>query len=216
MSTLAIPLGHVAVFEIHASVDLKSAHDEMLWHWWCKDREYHRIRTLNARGDTPVQNMVSVFVGRRSVTEAVGFANKLAAEIRDGGFDVCRCKVEIMMTAVPKDTVVEGQDLGHYWEFHIKMKVYTPGELLGLEQALGEVPRPSASYTLGLSMSAHSKFGLPIVTLRGYNCDRVCFCNWKEEAMSTLSNKGFHPDDKIQAELSVYDTNPDLDRGWLN
>ena len=28
-----------------------------------------------------------------------------------------------MMTAVPPDTVVEGQDLGHYWEFHIVMKV---------------------------------------------------------------------------------------------
>ena len=123
MSTLAISLGHVAIFEIHVSVDLKSAHDEMRWHWWCKDHEYHRIRVLNARGDTPVQNMVSVFVRRPSVAEAVEFANKLATEIRDGGFDVCRCKVEIMMTAVPPDTVVEGRDRGHYWEFHVQMKV---------------------------------------------------------------------------------------------
>ena len=64
-------------------------------------------------------------------------------------------------------------------------------------------------------MSAHSKTGLPIVTLRGCNCDRVYFCNWKEEVMNALSDNGCYPH-KVQEELSVYDTNPDLDRGWLN
>ena len=69
------------LYEIHITVKLESALDEIKWIWFCKENKYKYIRVLNTKGDNDIQNMISKWCSRSTHNEAVDHANKIAHKI---------------------------------------------------------------------------------------------------------------------------------------
>ena len=46
--------------------------------------------------------------------------------------------------------------------------------------------------------------------------DKETIINYKNVIIDDLKNKGFNITDKIQREISIYNTNPDEDKGWIS
>ena len=56
----------------------------------------------------------------------------------------------------------------------------------------------------------------PIITIRHNFGEKENIINYKNVIIDDLKNNGFHITDKIQREISIYDTNPDEDKGWIS
>jgi hypothetical protein len=69
---------------------------------------------------------------------------------------------------------------------------------------------------IGLSISSFGDIKYPIITIRHHNRTSDDILNYKKFIISDLENNGFKISDKIQRELTVYDTYPEEDDGWIS
>lgn len=152
--------------------------------------------------------MLSKWCNRSNHEEAIKTACELEKTVEKAGFTVVRTKVEsMMMDSVNDSIVLNGRD-DLYWEYHFKIPLRD--EFLILKNLLEH------EHNVGLSHSAYSKSGFPIVTVREKFGNRKDVIKLKDRLISLLKEKGFSVYDKIQSEISIYDTNPKLDEGWIN
>jgi hypothetical protein len=197
------------LYEIHVSVELKDGPEEVRWIWFCKDHHFHNIRVLNQKGKHNVQNMISKWCHRGTDAEAAEYARAIAQDIKNQGFTVVRTKAEAMLMNRGFDTVELKGEAGVYWEFHFKVLVGSYDDYLKLENIVDPLEHVS------VSQSAYSKTGFPIVTIRLHEGTRDEAILTKDRVIGVIKGGEFHIHDKMQAECSVFDTNPGLDEGWI-
>lgn len=202
------------IYEIHISVDLANALQELRWIWFCKERRYKAIRVLNDKGSNDVQNMIGKYCSREDEKDVIEYAEELAQDMRDNGFNVCRVKVEGMMMNRNFDQISLCDEKGKYWEFHFKIAINNLDELDRLMK-FKDTRNDKMWKHVALSVSSTGETKYPIVTIRLHSGMRDEAIKVKDNVIDAIKAKGFHVYDKLQAECSIYDTYPEEDNGWI-
>jgi hypothetical protein len=200
------------LYEIHISVKFKNALEELKWLVFCKDNNYKNIRVLNDRGTHEIQNMISLFCNKNNDKDAIDYANEINNYIKKNMFEVSRVKVEAMIINDNYDKLLlENNNKNLYWEFHLKIIIKKYEELKKLF-----LWKKNNDKNIGLSISSFGDTKYPIITIRHHNGTSDDILNYKKFIISDLENNGFKISDKIQRELTVYDTYPEEDDGWIS
>ena len=203
------------LYEIHISITVKTALDEMKWYYYCKDNNYKIIRVLNDKGQNDIQNMISKWCTRDTEKEVIEYANTLAENMSKAGFDVCRVKVEGMMMNREYDSLELKNVTGKYWEFHFKIIIENSKELerlLSLKELNSSI---DIWKNVALSMSSYGTTRYPIMTIRLHNGTCCQAVNIKNQIIDVLKENNFHIYDKLQSECAIYDSYPEEDAGWI-
>lgn len=195
------------IYELHLSVELSSGREEIAWLDYCKKHHYHAIKVYNVKGEHSVQNMMSKWCHRDSEEAVIEYLKQIMEDATNSGFRVIRGKVEAMMMCREYDSVVLEDEKKNYWEFHFKVTDVVCPDLVELLKDIKDV---------GVSISAYSGTRYPIVTIRKYRGSRKDVIHYKDEVIEKIKKAGYHIFDKIQAEISIYDTYSDEDKGWIN
>jgi hypothetical protein len=205
----------MSLYEIHISVLLPTALDEIRWFYFCKDNKYKVIRVLNDKGTNSIQNMISKWCNRKSHEEAIEYAKNIGKKIEDHNFKAYRVKVEAMLLNRQFDKTLLTNTKGVYWEFHFKIIIENSDEFESLlnwkNTRKGQIWKDIA-----LSYSSYGKTHYPIVTIRLYTGTRLDAIDIKDYVIDDLKAEGFHIADKMQSECSIYDSFPEEDKGWIN
>lgn len=184
---------------------------------YCMDKNLKPILAVAKYGDTPIQPMFSKFKHGTS-QQVLDKAHQMADEMSQiYDIFVTRVKVEAMMhnDGVPKepnqydDEIYASEDTEYYFEFHLKIPVKGSEEW-------NELERVCKQKNAHLSFNAFKKETIPLITLRlSANLGSIKAVQIKDELLDHLKANGFHTNDGIQCEFSVYDSNPVVDSGWL-
>lgn len=206
------------LFEIHISVDNKNLVDFI---FFCKRQNYKVICAASGKGmdNTNFQCMLSKFTSGDSV-KAIQRALDIQKQIEEEGIRVIRTKVEAMLSnkGVPQTKEDEKHFPCSYAEFHVKFALRNNENLSDLENTAKKVASTITSecdFSVACSINILGKSGLPLLTIRILD-------SWKEEAirikdgiMDGLKEFGYKSNDGIQQEWAFYDTNVEMDDGWI-
>lgn len=154
-----------------------------------------------ARGMHPVQPMLTL-CRTGTIDEAIAFAQTLAGQAAQAGFEVVRCKIE--QDASPDATQVAGAR-HHYYEWHGRMVVPEPVRL-----QLAALCAPFGGH---LSNNAIRGGDVRYVTLR----DTGGHAGLRSRVTGLTAALDAHgwTIEKQQWESVVFDSNLALDTGWL-
>lgn len=141
-----------------------------------------------------------------------GMARRFVAE----GFAIDRVKVEAMMSdeGVPDADADAAQRKSNYFEFHVKLALDTADH-----EQYRRLAQLCADHSAHLSKNALKK--MPdgrehrFVTLRLYRVGRVSAVDRLERCVAALQAGGFSIV-STQREYSCYDSNVQLDQGWID
>ena len=152
--------------------------------------------------------MMSKWCKRKDKSEAIIHAHELADIVTKHGLKVVRVKVEAMLER-NLDVSLNGEK-DRYFEFHMKIVINNISSLKHLINLMKGVPH------VGVSLSIRSETQYPILTIRLHTGTAINALVYKDQIIDNLKKEGFHISEKIQNELSVYDTFPELDEGWVS
>lgn len=200
------------LYEIHISVKFNNAFEELKWIFFCKENKYKNIRVLNDSGVNDIQNMISVFCNKNTDEEVISYANEISNNIKKNMFEVIRTKVEVIIMNDNYDKIILQNKKNIYWEIHLKIIIKKYDELLKLLLWKKE----NDYKNIGLSISSFGDTKYPIITIRYNNGTNKDILDYKKNIINNLENNGFKISDKIQHELSIYDTFPEEDNGWIS
>lgn len=208
----------MVMFEIHVSVNLHNPVEEIEWKLFCKQQKFHVIKVWNIKGTHATQNMMAMWISVENNEEnndwlSVGLKElkRTGNIIRETGFEVIREKIEAMMMDHRFDKhCLEKPQRGVYWEIHMKVENQTLEQWRMLKDML------KTEQNVGLSVSAYSEFLSPIITMRFYQGSRDQVFQMKDQLVGRLTTAGWKFAPKTQYELSLYDSNPELDEGWID
>jgi len=201
------------LYEIHISININNGIDEIKWLYFCRDNNYKPIRVLNDIGKHNIQYMISKWCNHNNDKDAIKHANEINKKFIKVGFNVTRIKVEVMMLNKDyDDLVLEDFKNDIYWEIHFKISIKNYEEL----EKLLNWKKTCDYLNIGLSISSFGEKKYPIITIRHNFGEKENIINYKNVIIDDLKNNGFHITDKIQREISIYDTNPDEDKGWIS
>lgn len=190
----------VIPFELHLTVDPLSS-DRLGEFIDCCARHGAKPLLIElGRGEHVQQPMLGKVVYADSLELALPMARGLAEELEAEGYRVRRLKVE-----VPAEMDELGRAAGVYYEWHGKIR-YVPGEALS---------RVCEKHSVHLSQNAlKGEAGTRFVTLRDYAA-RKFFESRVRDLKDDLVREGW-PVIKEVSELCIYDSNIELDMGWLD
>ena len=213
------------VFEIHITIDPENNFVKLL-QFAKKMSKTTNLKIVFAVSEVKNnQLMIGHFTRKNTEKEAIQTAKQFEADMIAFGIKVLRVKIESHNTGtVPltkKDyvkfydylkTKYEGQCGKPYFEFHVKIGNNTINEnyMQALENDIKYFKSVAISYNL---CSSNCK---PLLTVRVYDEGYQMAQKYKDEVLDSLKLKGYVFEDKIQTEFSIYDSNSNLDNGWLN
>lgn len=190
------------VFETHVTVK-DSATDEIL-NQIAAEVGGKVTKIVLARGQSPVQPMITFF-GGGTLSDQLDAAERLTSRLKEDGCEVVRVKVEVDLDA--------GKEMDWlYAEQHLKI-------LMGVsDDALVSLRRDALGIGAHVSRNARHSEGdseFRFVTTRVWPERSV------KQVYQAFNNGAFHLDRHgwtiidDEREVVVYDSNVDLDRGWL-
>ena len=215
------------LFEIHITVDPKDNYVPLLEFV----KKYERMKgmklvfAISRKGNN--QYMISYFTNKKDNQLAIDSANKIAQELRESQIDVVRVKVESHNTkSFPLtdenyfDYKAYNEKFGiPYFEFHVKVNAHKilQDYLLHLEETCSYMKDKIDSKDVGIAVSYNicGQNKKPLLTIRIYNKGYLNAESYKNQILDGLKEKGYTFEDKLQQEFSVYDTNIELDKGWI-
>jgi len=210
------------LFEVHITIDPENNFVDLLS--YVKEHENDKsFKIVFATSSTKNnQYMLSYFSNKTSEEKAVESANNVAQDMTKAGLKVVRVKVESHnMKDVPQ-TVKDYErykpivnDYRPYFEFHVKIfsnKFNTKWSYNELNNLMSN----SQDYSIAISYNICSRNKKPILTIRIYNNGYVDSLVIKDLILNTYKVNGYIFDDTIQQEFAVFDSNPELDNGWLS
>lgn len=223
LKTVATGKPFDGIFEVHITIDPQENYVALMdYVVACHDHAMKIVYAVSQNRNN--QYMLSYFTRKCDDTEVVSGANKVAAELEGRGIKVLRVKVEghglhnTPMSLhdyqlIQKYVTQKYGDIAHkpYFEFHVKISehITQPLDASTIEAALKPYPGSAISYNM---CSANRK---PLLTVRVYDEGFLAAQQYKDTVLNALKSIGYSFEDKIQQEFSLYDSNPDLDKGWL-
>ena len=213
------------IFEIHITIDPENNFVKLL-QFVNKTSKTTNLKIIYAV--SVVKNnqlMIGHFTRKNNEKEAIQAAKHLESEMIAFGIKVVRVKVESHNTgSIPLtkqdyfnfkkylETKYENYCGSPYFEFHVKVGNNTINDnyMQTLENDTKHFKNVAISYNI---CSSNCK---PLLTVRVRDEGYQMAQNYKDDILNKLKLKGYVFEDKIQTEFSVYDTNENLDNGWLN
>lgn len=205
------------LFEIHVTVDHTgptALHD--LVTFTLPRVDVKRTAAINPRGDWPNQYMITKW-SHGTEAEVTARALHLADEVRAHGLSIKRIKVE---SVASNDGVREvcATRPGTYFEFHgkIALQGHTYGHLSAdVLFAARDLDARRTAFGISFNLTGHT--GAPIVDLQvDADGGRDHAMAQKDALIDGLKLFGYDIIGTLQSEYVVYDTNKDLDAGWLS
>ncbi len=201
-------------FEVHVTV---LAPDQAVlgrFRDWCRVRAFKCVYIVLSRGEHVEQPMATWRRSDVSLPRVVEEAERCAADLRRVTIPVMRVKVEAAPdnAEVPvHDPDAAAHDPRNYFEHHVKLLRDTAAAREALAQGC-------AKYGAHLSRNAFRKVEAGreerFVTLRSYGAGRVSSERQMQQLLALLNQLGERVVEH-QSEYCVYDSNLDLDAGWL-
>ena len=217
------------IFEIHITINPKNNYVKLLDFIQVNKskRNFKLVYAVSSAKNN--QYMLSYFTRKTDDKLAVESAQEIATELQRENIEVVRVKVEghdakpfpltdrdylDMVHYLRMKYPGKGSKHNHYssskpyFEFHCK--VNKPDlDLEDLERYVSSYKGCGVSYNL---CSANKN---PLLTIRVYDLGFTTASEYKDTVMNDLKSRGYIFEDKIQQEFAVFDSNPDIDIGFL-
>ncbi len=197
------------VFETHVTVGEDA--DDRLFARACREIGVKCISIDLPEGETMRQPMTGSF-HRGSLLDAQREAIAIGQELARRGFDVVRTKIEQhgrLDDAPETDEEAKRAPLTSYFEFHAKLVLAAESDEATVRAALAKVDGH-------LSTNAAQPGSLErFVTVRAFGLGRASAEARFEALLSTISALGLPIRNRVR-EYTVFDSNPSIDRGWLD
>jgi hypothetical protein len=202
-------------FEIHLTVQVSDPVELDRFRIWCAGRHCKCVRIVLARGAQVEQPMATWRRGDTNLPAVLVEANHCAAELDRAGLPVVRVKVEAdpSNADIPNDEAdAAGQAPSNYFEHHIKLlrDRAAPSDQL-LQVCVEEGAHLSRNAWREPAEGKEERF----VTLRSYRAGRASSLRTLNRLLEALEQLGEQVIE-IESEYCVYDSNLELDRGWLS
>lgn len=180
------------LYEVHFTVEPR---DVERWHGVCAKLNLRPVFIENSGGLNPRQLMCEAQIQ----SDAAHVKNQIAIleqKIKDNDFQILRTKVECPLGLAPTNY--------EYYECH--MKFYIPDKKVALLKKITE------KHPLFLSRS--------LIALNKWYLTARYYHGSKEEAARLFMKyvkliKAFLPIHEVELEAAIYDSNPDIDEGWI-
>lgn len=212
------------LYEIHITVDHSDGFYKLLK--FTTGKKNMKVLFAISKSNN-YQYMVTHFTAKDTIELAVNKALDIAQQLKNAEIKVLRTKVEMRNTINMPINIDAYNSLksslnnkfafengNPYFEFHLKVATsYQNGtniDLDKLEQDVNDHQYAVVSYNL---CSSERK---PIITIRVYDTGYIDAVSYKNKVVNALKTLGYIFEDKIQEEFAVYDSNPNVDYGWIN
>lgn len=201
-------------FEVHVTVRVAGEAALCAFREWCGQRAFKCVRIVLARGEHPEQPMAAWRRRGTTLPAVIEEAQRDADEAQRAGFVVVRVKVEAAPhnAEVPRhDADAVGHDGRNYFEHHLKLQrdATAPCDAL-LQTCQRHGAHLSRNAFRQPTQGQEERF----VTLRSYGVGSLSSCQQRERLLAALAALGERVIEH-ESEYCVYDSNLDLDAGWL-
>jgi hypothetical protein len=201
-------------FEVHMTVGLSGQRRLECFQDWCRVHQCKCVHILLARGEHVDQPMATWRRSHASLTVVLAEARHIASELQKASFFVVRVKVEADMLNqnVPQlDEDAIEHPASNYFEHHIKLlrDRAAPCDRL-LEVCVERHAHLSRNAWREPDQGKEERF----VTSRYYRVGRASSDRQLRQLLGSL-NEIDEQVIEVESEYCVYDSNLDLDRGWL-
>jgi hypothetical protein len=207
-------LDYAGEFEVHVTVRPSSGAALERFRAWCLSHDCKCVRIVLARGEHVEQPMATWRRGATTLPAVVEETRHMIGELERVAVPVVRVKVEAAPTneGVPQnDAEATGQDEVNYFEHHVKLLREPAADREALLLACVE-------FGAHLSRNAWREYahGLEerFVTMRSYRVGRVTAEQRLQRLLVVLTDVG-EKVLEVESEYNVYDSNVQLDAGWL-
>jgi hypothetical protein len=201
-------------FEVHVTARLTDQGGWERFHGWCTLHQFKSVHIVLARGEHADQPMATWWRSRTRLTPVLAEAQLIAAELQSSGFPVVRVKVEagLLNEDVPQSDEDAGDHAAsNYFEHHVKL-------LRERTASSDRLLHVCEDQQVHLSRNAWRDRGQEheerFVTLRSYRVGKASTDRRLRKLLNALNEIGEQVIE-VESEYSVYDSNLDLDRGWL-
>lgn len=206
-------LSYAGEFEVHLTVRTEDV-EALEFRQWCEGRGFKCVRIVLSRGSQPEQPMATWRRRETDLSAVLEEAREHASAAKLDGHEVVRLKIETPLgnCDVPaKDEEVRDRDATLYFEHHLKLQ----REIGASQEALRQVCEQHRSH---LSRNAFARVDSSIehrfVTLRSYRVGAETSVRQVNMLLKELDAIGENVIEQ-ESEYCVYDSNVDLDAGWL-
>lgn len=210
------------IFEVHITINPKKNYTNLLK--YVEDHKYERkFKLVFAVSETNNQYMISYFTRKDDDKLAVESALQTAEDLKKNDISVTRVKVEahdvrgLPLSNKDYEDMSDHLNLKYnrkcgkpYFEFHCKVSPSEERYLENLENDVRKCDKCAISYNLC------SQNKNPILTIRIYDVGFINAEKYKDEVMNSLKKLGHIFEDKIQEEFAMFDSNPQLDDGFIS
>jgi hypothetical protein len=201
-------------FEVHMTVGLPGQGGGDRFQDWCLIHKCKCVRIILARGEHVDQPMATWRRSQASLTAVLAEARVMATELQKAAFPVVRVKVEAdtRNQDVPQfDEEASGHAASNYFEHHVKLlrDLTAPCDRL-LQVCVEQHAHLSRNSWREFSQGKEERF----VTSRDYRVGNESSRRRLRQLLDSLNELDEQVID-VESEYCVYDSNLDLDRGWL-
>jgi hypothetical protein len=201
-------------FEVHVTVGLPEQDGWGSFHSWCTLHHCKSVHIILASGEHAEQPMATWRRSGATLPAVLSEARQIAAELQNDGFPPVRIKVEAstLNQNVPQsDEEAIGHATSNYFEHHVKLLRNRAAPCDGLMRACGKrFAHLSRNAWRERSQGKEERF----VTLRSHRVGKGSSDRQLRELLDLLNAIGEQVIE-VESEYCVYDSNLDLDRGWL-
>jgi hypothetical protein len=201
-------------FEVHVTVQLVDPASRNRFQDWCAHHQCKPVHIMLAQGEHAEQPMATWWRSRTSLTSVLVEARILEADLQSAGFSVVRIKVEAGLRnqdIPPLDTEVNAHVDSNYFEHHIKLlrdRTASSDRLLGV--CVNQSAHLSRNARRDRTHGKEERF----VTVRSYRMGQEASFRQLRQLLDSLNEIGEQVLE-VDSEYCVFDSNLDLDRGWL-
>lgn len=212
------------LFEIHITVQVPHSF-YLLWSYVSKNKDMKLILAISEHGKYKEQYMISKYKNGyyKDILQKAEF---IKSDMEKNGIIVLRVKIESIAgnDGVPYDDEVYNQLIVNsvlvgkpYFEYHAKIDLMQH-DIMDLSVICWNLNKDIKKehpdvYVATSTNICGSK--IPLLTLRIYNHGKSYATMVKNMIFDDIKRLKFKIIEGIQQEFSVYDTNDDVDRGWL-
>lgn len=201
-------------FEVHLTIHATTERVLEQFQSWCQNQNFKCVRIVLSRGDHAEQPMATWRRGNTNLPIVLEEAHRYADELNRANFSVVRVKIEAapFNDEIPVgDEDADAHDPKNYFEHHVKL---VRDSSASRKELLAVCEQHGAHLSRNAFHESEDGREERFVTLRTYEAGRTTSAQQLDLLMAALGELGEEVVER-ESEYCVYDSNLDLDAGWL-